>query len=193
MKNPTCIAKCHIPVGFSVCFLSESGGLVAFRHCSGVWKRLLVAFADIFLFYLMDTGSALHASHGDEQPFQPFVPQRIVGREEVFVTAQSAEQKHGADVVFGVVAVFRRSPPADDGPHGKGLSFLAEALPVGLQQFAGSAVSVGHAPELHEAGVCLLYRHALPSAGGVPDVERVIVSDSSCRVHCIIYRLRVKG
>ena len=186
MKNPTCIAKCHIPVGFSVCFLSESGGLVAFRHCSGVWKRLLVAFTDIFLFYLMDTGSALHASHGDEQPFQPFVPQRIVGREEVFVTAQSAEQKHGADVVFGVVAVFRRSPPADDGPHGKGLSFGAEPLVIALQHFAGGAVSVSHAPELDEARVGLLFRHALPSAGGVPDVERIIVSDSSCRVHCII-------
>ena len=186
MKNPTSVAMCHIPVGFSVCFLSESGDSVAFGHCRGAWKRLQEAFTDIFLFYLVNAGSALHASHGDEQPLQSWVSVGIVGREEVFVTAQSAEQKHGADVVFGVVAVFRRSPPADDGPHGKGLSFGAEPLVIALQHFAGGAVSVSHAPELDKARVGLLFRHALPSAGGVPDVERVVVSDSSCRVHCII-------
>ena len=132
MKNPTSVAMCHIPVGFSVCFLSESVDSVAFSHCQDAWKRLQEAFADIFLFYLVDAGSALHASHGDEQPFQPWVSVGIVGREEMFVTAQPAEQKHGADVVFGVVAVFRRGPPADDGSHGKGFSFRAEPLVVSL-------------------------------------------------------------
>ena len=137
----------------------------------------------------MYTDAGLHASHGDEQSFQPFVPQRVVGREEGFLSAQASDEKYGADVAFGVVVVFRRCPPADDGAHGKGLSLLAEALPVGLQQFAGGAVSVGHAPELYEAGVGLLYRHALPSAGGVADVERIVVSDASGCVRHIYIRL----
>ena len=160
-------------------------------------KRHPIAFLYRFSVYLVGTGSGLHASHGDEQPFQPWVSVGIVGREEFFVTAQSAEQKHGADVVFGVVVVLRWGPPADDGPHGKGFPFLPEPLPVGLQQFAGGTVSVSHAPELDEARVGLLFRHALPSAGGVADVEWVVVSDSSCRVHCKIkgkgYGLMVKG
>ena len=149
-----------------------------------------IAFQYRFAIYPVGTDAGLYASHGDEQSFQPSVPQGVVGREEGFLSAQASDEEHGADVAFGVVVVFRRCPPADDGAHGKGLPFLAEALPVGLQQFAGGAVSVGHAPELYEAGVCLLYRHALPSAGGVADVERIVVSDASCRVHYIINKVK---
>ena len=151
-------------------------------------KRHPIAFLYRFLVYPVGTDAGLYASHGDEQSFQPSVPQRVVGREEGFLSAQASDEEHGADVAFGVVVVFRRCPPADDGAHGKGLPFLAETLPVGLQQFAGSPIAVGHAPELYEAGIGLLYRHALPSAGGVADVERIVVSDASCRVHYIIKR-----
>lgn len=160
-------------------------------------KRHPIAFLYRFSVYLVGTGSGLHTSHGDEQSFQPFVSQRVVGREEDFLSPQASEQEHGADVAFGVVVVLRRCPPADDVSHGKGLPFLPEAQPVGMKQFAGSPIAVSHAPELHEARVGLLYRHALPSAGGVADVEWVVVSDSSCRVHCKIkgkgYGLMVKG
>ena len=161
---------------------------MAFGYFLNAGESHPIPFTDVFLVYPMYTDAGLYASHGDEQSFQPSVPQGVVGREEGFLSAQASDEEHGADVAFGVVVVFRRRPPADDGAHGKGLSLLAEALPVGLQQFAGGAVSVGHAPELHEAGVGLLYRHALPSAGGVADVERIVVSDASCRVHYIIKR-----
>ena len=162
---------------------------MAFGYFLNAGKRHPIAFQYHFAIYPVGTDAGLYASHGDEQSFQPSVPQRVVGREEDFLSAQASDEEHGADVAFGVVVVFRRCPPVDDGAHGKGLSFLAEALPVGLQQFAGGPIAVGHAPELHEARVGLLYRHALPSAGGVADVERIVVSDASGCVRHIYIRL----
>ena len=189
MKNPMDVAMCHKPVGFSTCFLPEWDLSVAFGYFLNAGESHPIPFTDVFLVYPMYTDAGFHASHGDEQSFQPFVSQRVVGREEDFLSAQASDEEHGADVAFGVVVVFRRCPPADDGAHGKGFPFLAEALPVGLQQFAGSPIAVGHAPELHEAGVGLLYRHALPSTGGVADVERIVVSDASGCVRHIYIRL----
>ena len=189
MKNPMDVAMCHKPVGFSTCFLPEWDLSVAFGYFLNAGESHPIPFTDVFLVYPMYTDAGLHASHGDEQSFQPFVSQRVVGREEDFLSAQASDEEHGADVAFGVVVVFRRCPPADDGAHGKGFPFLAEALPIGLQQFAGSPIAVGHAPELHEARVGLLYRHALPSAGGVADVERIVVSDASGCVRHIYIRL----
>ena len=185
MTNPAGGAWCHIPVGFSTRFLPESGQLPAFGQVLDVGECGQVGFSDGFCVHLPDTDAALHDGHGTDEPFHAGVSVRVVGRKEGFLAAQPAEQKHGTDVGFGVVAVLRGCPTADDVPHGEGLPFLAEAAVVALQELEGGTVAVGHAPELHEAGVGLLFRPALPTAGRVTDVERVVVSYSFRCVHVV--------
>ena len=50
---------------------------------------------------------------------------------------------------FGIVLV-GRCPSADDVPHRKWFSLLAEAFVIALQDFPGSPIAVCHRSELHE-------------------------------------------
>jgi hypothetical protein len=64
--------------------------------------------------------------------------------------------------------------------HRERLAKALEVLPIALQRLPGSSVTVGHTFKLHEATVRLLYPRTLPSVGRVADVERIVVTESSC-------------
>ena len=88
-----------------------------------------------------------------------------------------------ADVRLRVVLI-RRCPSGDDVPHIIQQLLHSEVLPIRIQHLPCRAVSVRHRRELYEGFVRLLHPRPLPTVGRVADVERIIVSESSCHAFC---------
>ena len=100
--------------------------------------------------------------------------------------ADAGEAEHGADVLLRVV-LRRWRPSADDVRDGECPLLRDEAVEVRVERAPCSPIAVGHALELHETFVGLLFPSTLPLVGRVADVERVIVSKSSWYSHSLFH------
>ena len=88
------------------------------------------------------------------------------------------EPGHSADVgnvAFGVVLGWR-CPSAYDLLNGT----QSVLVSIGAEQAEGGSDAPFHGGELHKVGVGLLRPLPLPFGGCAADVQRVVVSDSSC-------------
>ena len=70
----------------------------------------------------------------------------------------------------------------DDGFHAERLLLHEEAVEVRVERTPHSPISIGHGLELYKRFIVLLLGHALPTGVASADVERVVVSESSCHV-----------
>ena len=123
--------------------------------------------------------AALYGGHRSEQSFQSRDVHPTRRLRQVLLASQARQAKHGADVGLRVVLGGWR-PSADDGGCVERLTDGVEVFPIRLQCFPRGTITVCHSLELHECRVCLLHPGSLPSVFGVTDVERVVVSYSSC-------------
>lgn len=131
---------------------------------------------------LLHGEATFHASHGLQQQQEPTVSLGVFRRKQPFPTAQPCQQQYLAKVGSGIV--FRwRSPPLNDVFYTERFVLRTKMAVVGLQHFPSGPIAVGHAFKLHKALVVLYFRSSLPAVGGMTDIKRIVVTDSSWCIH----------
>ena len=138
-----------------------------------------VAHADGFRINLRGRDAALYHRHGGYQPAKLSVAVHIRWRQQVLLASDAGQPQHLADV--GPCIVLRGwCPTGDDVFHRKVFLSFLQPLVVGVQCFPGGPIAISHRFELYKRLVGLLLARSLPAVGRVADVERVVVSCSSC-------------
>ena len=125
-----------------------------------------------------DGVSALDAGHGEDEVFDAGV-----GGREVFAAAESGDAADAAGVRVGVIAVGGGSPTVDEGLGGED----AVLLLIRTDDAQGCAPSVVHRDELDELPICLHEGSPYPIRPAVPDIQRVVISDSTCHVFAFFF------
>ena len=186
MTHPLFILPVPVLVPYQHIFCQ---GVVGWRLCPGVRalarKSQSVARAYGLQVHLLVGHAALHGSHGRHQLNQSSGIHAARGLRQMLVPAQAGEPEHGVYVSLRVV-LGGWCPSGNDVLHVVALPGSVEMLPVRFQYPPCRPVSVGHGLELYKTLVGLLLAHALPSVGRPTDIERVVVSDSSCHVMSVL-------
>ena len=160
-----------------VLFRFGNGLCPCIRALSG--KGQSPSFTNGFRVHILVGCAALHGSHGPEESFQTLRVDSSRWLRKVLLPSQTGEAEDGTDVVLRIV-FSGRCPSADDGHRCVGLTCGMKVMPIAFECFPCCAVAVGHGLELYKFLIGLCHGCPFPSVGRPTDVERIVVSDSSC-------------
>lgn len=144
----------------------------------------IIPLPDSIHIHLLHRDTVLHASHGGYEAgcfLQAFEVAVAVGARDILIATQARKTHHSLYISLGIV--FGRGCPAgNDGTHIVRHVFAAETQVVRIEQLPYGAIAILHRFKLYKRRIGLCSGCSLPLVIRVADVERIVVTDSSCHV-----------